>query len=56
MSQCCRLVVPGGTYLFTQVTYQHHHWLCQDLARKTLSQAIIQVKHKYPFSIDALVM
>ncbi len=46
MSQYRRSIVPDGTYFFTQVTYQRHHWLCQDLARKTLRQAIIQVQHK----------
>ena len=56
MSQYRRSIVPGGTYFFTQVTYQRRHWLCQDLARKTLRQAIIQVQHKYPFTIDGFVL
>lgn len=56
MSHYRRSIVPGGTYFFTQVTYQRRHWLCQYLARKILRQAIIQVRHKYPFTIDAFVL
>ena len=56
MSQYRRLIVPGGTFFFTQVTYQRRHWLCQDIARKTLREAILQVQRKYPFTIDAFVL
>ena len=51
-----RNIVPGGTYFFTQVTYQRHAWLCSDIARSTLRTAINKVRKKYPFSIDALVL
>lgn len=56
MSQYRRLIVPGGTYLFTQVSYQRRPWLCKKLARQTLRQAIKKVQAKYPFSIDAFVL
>ena len=56
MSQYRRSIVPGGTYFLTQVTYQRRQWLCQDLARKTLRQAIKQIQCKYPFTIDGFVL
>jgi len=47
----------GGTYFFTQTTYHHHHtWLCTDMARTALRNAINQVRKRYPFTIDALVL
>jgi len=47
----------GGTYFFTQTTYHHHHtWLCTDVARTALRNAINQVREHYPFTIDALVL
>jgi len=48
--------VSGGTYFITQVTYQRETWLCSDLGRKALREAIASVKRKYPFSIDAFVL
>ena len=51
-----RLIVAGGTYFFTQVTYQRQTWLCDDLGRKALREAILKVRAKYPFKIDAFVL
>ncbi|MBW4649097.1 MAG: transposase [Kastovskya adunca ATA6-11-RM4] len=51
-----RLAVAGGTYFFTQVTYQRRTWLCNDIARATLRDAINTVRQTYPFSIDAFVL
>lgn len=51
-----RLTLAGGTYFFTQVTYQRRAWLCNDIARETLRTAINQVRKTYPFSIDAFVL
>lgn len=51
-----RLKVAGSTYFFTQVTHQRQPWLCSEIARATLREAIIQVKQKHPFTIDALVL
>ena len=56
MPQYRRLFVPGGTFFFTQVTYQRANWLCQDIARETLRKAIQTVQIKYPFRIDAFVL
>ena len=51
-----RLIIPGATYFFTQVTYQRRPWLCTEIARHTLRTAIEKVRQKYPFSIDAIVL
>jgi putative transposase len=51
-----RAIVPGVTYFFTIVTYQRHPWLCTEIARRTLKEAIHKVRQKYPFSIDAIVL
>ena len=48
--------IPGGTYFITQVTYQRIPWLCSDIARKALREAITVVKENHPFSIDAIVL
>jgi putative transposase len=51
-----RLIIPGGTYFFTLVTYQRRPWLCNELARATLRSAIERVNRNYPFTIDAVVL
>ncbi|WOD40932.1 REP-associated tyrosine transposase [Nodosilinea sp. E11] len=51
-----RLYRPGGSYFFTHVTYQRYPWLCTDLGRQSLRQAIIAVRRKHPFAIDAFVL
>jgi putative transposase len=56
MSNYRRLTTAGGTYFFTQVTYQRQPWLCAEIARKTLRLAIDKVRQTYPFSIDAFVL
>jgi putative transposase len=43
--------VSGGTYFITQITYQRESWLCTDIGRKSLREAIEKVKEKYPFYI-----
>ena len=48
-----RANVIGGTYFITQVTYQREPWLCREVGRKSLREAIHKVRAKYPFSIDA---
>ncbi|MBD2442315.1 transposase [Dolichospermum sp. FACHB-1091] len=48
--------VSGGTYFITQVTYQRESWLCTDIGRKSLREAIEKVREKYPFCIDAFVL
>jgi putative transposase len=46
----------GGTYFITQVTYNREPWLISDIARQALRYAIIHVRQKYPFTIDAFVL
>ena len=48
--------VSGGSYFITQVTYKRHPWLCSDIARKALREAMEKVRQKYPFYIDAFVL
>ena len=45
-----------GTYFFTQVTHQRQPWLCNDAARPLLRSAFLNVREKYPFTIDAIVL
>ena len=47
---------PGGTYFITQVTYNREPWLISDIARQALRDAIIHVRQKYPFVINAFVL
>jgi putative transposase len=56
MSNYKRLFVPGGTYFITQVTYQREPWLCGEIGRTALREAIKKVQQKYPFAIDAFVL
>ncbi|QIZ71630.1 REP-associated tyrosine transposase [Oxynema aestuarii] len=46
----------GATYFFTQVTCDRQPWLCDDMARVALRQAIETVRRKRPFQIDAFVL
>lgn len=51
-----RIHCAGSSYFFTHVTYQRYPWLCTDLGRQGLREAIITVRRKYPFTIDAFVL
>ncbi|HEY9703875.1 MAG TPA: transposase [Allocoleopsis sp.] len=51
-----RAKINGGTYFFTEVTYNRDSWLCREIGRKAMREAIEKVKAKYPFSIDAFVL
>ena len=44
MSNYRRSAITGGTYFITQVTYQRIPWLCGDLGRKALREAIAITK------------
>lgn len=48
--------IEGGTYFFTQVTYQRQPWLCTDIARPILRAAFYKVRQKYPFVVDAIAL
>lgn len=56
MSNYRRAKVEGGTYFITQVTYGRKPWLCDELPRQILRQAIQSVRKDYPFSIDGFVL
>jgi REP element-mobilizing transposase RayT len=56
MSNYRRLYVNGGTYFITQVTYQREPWLCSEIGRLALREAIQHVRQQYPFEIDAIVL
>ncbi|MGB3511772.1 MAG: transposase [Microcoleaceae cyanobacterium] len=46
----------SGTYFITQVTSQRETWLCSEVGRKALREALERVRDKHPFSIDAFVL
>ena len=56
MSNYRRLYRGGGSYFFTHVTYQRYPWLCSDLGRQALREAITIIREKYPFAMDAFVL
>jgi putative transposase len=39
-----RNYINGGTYFITQVTYQRQPWLCSDIGRMALREAIQHVR------------
>ncbi|NEP56613.1 MAG: transposase [Symploca sp. SIO2G7] len=51
-----RAKFPGGTYFLTQVTHERQPWLISAIGREALRTAIVQVRQKYPFTIDAFVL
>jgi putative transposase len=56
MSNYRRPYINGGTYFITQVTYQRKPWLCSEIGRIALREAIEHVRQKHPFEIDAFVL
>lgn len=56
MSNFRRVPGAGETYFFTLVTHDRHSWLCHDLARTALRTAIVNVRQKHPFAMDACVL
>ena len=56
MSNYRRYKVNGGTYFITQVTYKREPWLCTEIGRRGLREAITTVRSKYPFSLDAFIL
>jgi putative transposase len=51
-----RVKVAGGQYFFTLVTYQRQGWLCDSVGRDALRSALLHVKERHPFTIDAIVL
>jgi len=44
-----RMLVPGGTFFFTVVTFNQRPLLISDLSRQTLRRAWTLVREKHPF-------
>ena len=47
---------PGGTFFFTLVTYGRRRFLCDDLARTLLREAIDACRVAKPFTIEGFVL
>lgn len=56
MSSYRRNYVAGATFFFTVVTYHRRPMLTSALARHYLREAVEQVRHNHPFSINAWVL
>jgi putative transposase len=56
MADYGRAFVPGGTYFFTQVTFNRSPILVTELARTILRGAFRQVRTRLPFSVDGIVL
>lgn len=56
MSHYRRADTSGATYFFTIITYQRRNFLCNDNVRVALRDAIIKVRERHPFQIDAWVL
>jgi len=56
MSHYRRTNTAGATYFFTVVTYRRRTFLCDYDVRTALRDAIIKVRERYPFQIDAWVL
>ena len=51
-----RVIVPGGTFFFTVVTYARQPILTSDLSRQTLRRAWKKVQEKHLFRCDAICL
>jgi putative transposase len=51
-----RAICPGGSFFFTIVTHQRSRFLCDEIARKSLRQAIEQCQQAHPFELEAIVL
>ncbi len=56
MTNYRRNYVKGGTYFFTVVTHQRRPLLTTPLGRTALREAIVSVRHRRPFTLDAIVL
>ena len=56
MSRYRRAKIAGPTYFFTVVTYRRQPILCSGAVRRALHAAILEVRKKRPFKIDAWVL
>ncbi|MFZ4538561.1 REP-associated tyrosine transposase [Propionivibrio sp.] len=56
MSRYRRSNVTGATFFFTVVTYRRQPILTDEALRRALHDAILRVRERYPFTIDAWVL
>ena len=56
MPQYRRLYQPGGYYFFTVVTHERREFLTDELARKCLRYAWLNVRRKHPFRLISLCL
>ena len=56
MSRYRRSNVAGATYFFTVVAYRRQPILTDDAFRRALHDAILRVRARYPFTVDAWVL
>lgn len=51
-----RVIIPGGVYFFTVVTYLRRPIFRQPMARAILHQAFEETLKRYPFTLDAICL
>ena len=56
MSHYRRANTAGGSYFFTVVSYRRQPFMCDEIFRSALRQAITRVKEKHPFIVEAWVL
>ena len=56
MTRYRRVLVGGGTYFFTLVTYRRRRFLTDDEPRRWLREAIAATRADHPFDVDAWVL
>lgn len=56
MSRYRRSTTAGATFFFTVVTYRRRRILVDHAVRQALHDAIVRVRDRYPFAVDAWVL
>ena len=56
MSRYRRSTTTGATFFFTVVTYRRQRILTDEVVRRALRDAIVRVRERYPFTVDAWVL
>jgi putative transposase len=51
-----RVIIPGGTFFFTVVTWQRQPIFTQEFARHALYDAFEQTRERFPFVMDAVCL
>lgn len=56
MPEYHRVIIPGGTFFFTVVTWQRRPLFAQDSARTILRKAFQLTRERYPFRLDEICL